>query len=140
GPRELIAGWVIIAADDTVTVLVPHIDMGQGSPTALAMMLAEELDADWSRLHVAQAPADKAFTNKFLAKGWSLQAWDMPKLLDGAADVVFTTAARVANLQQTGGSSAVRFTGQAGMRTVGAAARSMLVQAAAARFGVEAAE
>ncbi len=45
--ETLLGGWVKIGTDDTITVYVPHVDMGQGTHTALAMMLAEELDADW---------------------------------------------------------------------------------------------
>ena len=113
-----------IAPDDTVTVYVPHVDMGQGTHTALAMMLAEELDADWSRVRAERAPGEKAFANRFLAEGWILQGWRLPAFLDGAIDTAFGEAARFANLQITGGSTAVRFTGQVGLRIVGAAARA----------------
>ena len=52
--RELVAGendslfdvWLKIAPDNTVTAIIPHADMGQGVHTALAMMLADELDAE----------------------------------------------------------------------------------------------
>ena len=137
---SLLGGWVKIAPDDTVTVYVPHIDMGQGTHTALAMMLAEELDADWSRVRTERAPSDKAFANRFLAEGWILQGWRLPAFLDGAVDTAFGEAARFANLQITGGSTAVRFTGQVGLRIVGAAARSMLIEAAARRWQVSARE
>ncbi|WP_250449050.1 xanthine dehydrogenase family protein molybdopterin-binding subunit [Lysobacter enzymogenes] len=46
-----------IAADDTVTVLLSHSEMGQGIWTGLAMLIAEELDADWSKIKVEHAPA-----------------------------------------------------------------------------------
>jgi isoquinoline 1-oxidoreductase beta subunit len=133
---KLIGGWVKIGSDDSVTVYVPHVDMGQGTHTALAMMLAEELDADWSKVRPERAPGEKAFANRFLAEGWILQGLKVPRFLDGAVDTTFAEAARFINLQITGGSTAVRFTGQVGMRIVGAAARSMLVQAAAKRWGV----
>jgi isoquinoline 1-oxidoreductase subunit beta len=69
GPGEhLLAGWVKIGTDDTVTVEIPHIDMGQGTHTALAMLLAEELDADWSKVRTERAPGEKAFANRFLAQ------------------------------------------------------------------------
>jgi isoquinoline 1-oxidoreductase beta subunit len=132
----LLGGWVKIGADDTVTVYVPHIDMGQGTHTALAMMLAEELDADWSRVRTERAPAEKPFANRFLAQGWILQGWQPPPFLAGAVSTGFAEAARAVNLQITGGSTAVRFTGQ-GLRVVGAAARSMLLEAAARRWQVD---
>lgn len=137
---KLIAGWVKIGSDDAVTVYVPHVDMGQGTHTALAMMLAEELDADWSKVRTERAPGEKAFANRFLAQGWVLQGWKVPRFLDAPVEATFTEAARFINLQITGGSTAVRFTGQGGLRIVGAAARSMLVEAAAARWQVPAAE
>jgi isoquinoline 1-oxidoreductase subunit beta len=138
--ESLLGGWVKIGTDDTVTVYVPHVDMGQGTHTALAMMLAEELDADWSHVRAERAPGEKAFANRFLAEGWILQGWRLPSVLDGAVDAGFAEVARFVNLQITGGSTAVRFTGQVGMRIIGAAARSMLIEAAARRWGVNASE
>jgi isoquinoline 1-oxidoreductase subunit beta len=58
-PVELNA-WVRIDPDDTVTFLVPEAEMGQGVLTAFAMILAEELDADWTRVRAEHAPADAA--------------------------------------------------------------------------------
>ncbi len=134
--EHLLGGWVKISPDDTITVYIPHIEMGQGVHTALAMMLAEELDADWSHVRTERAPSDKAFANRFLAEGWILQGWRLPAFLDGAVDTAFGEVARIANLQITGGSTAVRFTGQVGLRIIGAAARSMLIKAAAQRWQV----
>ena len=47
-----------IGSDDTVTVIAKHLEMGQGTYTGLATLVAEELDADWSRVVVEGAPAD----------------------------------------------------------------------------------
>ena len=46
-----------IGADDSVTVLLAHSEMGQGSWTGLALMVAEELDCDWSKVRCEHAPA-----------------------------------------------------------------------------------
>ena len=46
------ATWLKIGEDDGVTLYSPHIDFGQGSQTALAQMLADELDADWTKVRV----------------------------------------------------------------------------------------
>jgi len=48
--------WVTIGADGTVTVMMPAAEMGQGALTALPLILAEELDADWSRVTTQYAP------------------------------------------------------------------------------------
>jgi isoquinoline 1-oxidoreductase beta subunit len=48
--------WVTIGADDTVTVMMPVSEMGQGTLTALPLILAEELDADWSKVKAEYAP------------------------------------------------------------------------------------
>lgn len=50
-----------VGSDDTVTVLLAHSEMGQGIWTALPMLIAEELDADWSRIRVEHAPAAPAY-------------------------------------------------------------------------------
>src|SRR5579862_1218464 len=50
--------WISIDSDGVITLTVPKPDMGQGSRTVLAMILAEELGADWQKINVVQAPAD----------------------------------------------------------------------------------
>jgi isoquinoline 1-oxidoreductase subunit beta len=55
--------FVRIGADDRVTVLINHSEMGQGTFTALSMLVAEELDADWSRVRPEHAPVDPAYNH-----------------------------------------------------------------------------
>ncbi len=98
------SAFVRIDSDGQVTVTASKPDMGQGVRTAFAMIVAEELDADWSKIKVAQAPANSA-------------------LYGG---------------QGVGGSSSVRSM-YGRLRQVGGAARSMLVAAAAQKWGVDAA-
>jgi isoquinoline 1-oxidoreductase beta subunit len=134
--ETMLAAWVRIAKDNTITVIVPHSEMGQGIHTSLPMMLAEELDADWNLVRMEQAPADMAFANTGLARGYLRGDASIPSWLSGTADFGFRKIAEVMNLQITGGSTAIRFTGVDGMRRVGASARAMLVKAAAAKWGV----
>jgi isoquinoline 1-oxidoreductase beta subunit len=132
------AAWLKIGEDDSVTLYTPHIDMGTGNSTALAQMLADELDADWNKVVVESAPVESAFANTWLAKGF------IGSMASGVAglmtDSVYSLLARNLVNQITGGSSAVRFTGQMGLRTLGAGARQALIEEAAERLGVPAGE
>ncbi|MDB5651350.1 MAG: aldehyde oxidase [Hyphomicrobiales bacterium] len=102
--------FVRIAPDDTVTILSKHIEFGQGPWTGLATLVAEELDADWAQIRVEHAPSDV----KLYAN-----------LAMGA--------------QLTGGSTAIA-NSYMQMRRTGAAARAMLVAAAAKQWKVPASE
>ncbi len=98
--------FISIAANGDVTVVSKHIEFGQGNHAGLAAIVAEELDADWDRVKVVQAPANvKVYAN--LGQG----------------------------VQGTGGSSAINNSWDQ-LRKVGAAARTMFVSAAAARWSV----
>jgi isoquinoline 1-oxidoreductase beta subunit len=103
--------FVRIASDGSVTILAKHVEMGQGTYTGLATLLAEELDADWSQVRVEGAPANAALYNN-LAFG---------------------------PMQGTGGSSAIANSFEQ-MRKAGASARAMLVAAAAEQWKVPAQE
>jgi isoquinoline 1-oxidoreductase subunit beta len=94
-------GWVRIGADGTVTLTIGKSEMGQGVRTSLAMILAEELEADWSRIKLVQASPGPDF--KRLGTGGSFSLGGSWKTL----------------------------------RQAGAAAREMLISAAAARWKVE---
>ncbi len=102
--------FIRIGVDDSVTVLVKHIEFGQGPLTGLATIAAEELDADWAQIHAVHAPSNPDLY-KNLAFG----------------------------IQGTGGSTAVANSWEQ-MRKAAAAARFMLVQAAAQAWRVPANE
>lgn len=128
-----------IEANNQVTIYVPHSEMGQGVHTSLSMMAADELDANWELVNIEQAPAIDLFANGDVIKGFAGE-FGVPSFLEGLVSVSAVKVAEIMNLQITGGSSSVRFTGQYGMRTAGAAARQMLVECAATRWGVAADE
>src|SRR5947199_2769372 len=92
--------YLRITPDNKVTVVVARSEMGQGVRTALPMILAEELEADWKQIEIEQAGASTLFGD-----------------------------------QTTGGSASIRTTWDP-MRKAGAAAREMLISAAALTWGV----
>lgn len=127
----LLSSWIKITEDNQVHVIVPHVEMGQGSHTSLPMMAADEMDADWDLVSMEQAPAHTAFANEPLGEGFILGNADIPDVFAPIINKAFFQIAKGMELQITGGSTAVRFTGQYGMRVAGAAAREMLLKAAA---------
>jgi len=132
--------WLKISPDNTVTAIIPHAEMGQGVHTTLAMMLADELDADWSKVQVLEAPGDKEYANYALARGFAAGDADFPGWLIDTVDGFFFRATQVMGLQITGGSTSVRTTGQLAMRVTGAATRNALLQAAADEWQVPVSE
>lgn len=135
--EQLVNSWVKIGADNIVTAIVPHCEMGQGAHSVLAQMLADELDADWDKVRVMQAPSDGSYvvgdTARMFLAPFTMNAADW---IEPTWDGVFTQMAKLADALITGGSSSIRTTGQNSMRVAGAAARGMLVGAAAEEWGV----
>ena len=130
--------WVKIAPDNTVTAIIPHAEMGQGVHTTLAMMLADELDADWNQVTMLEAPAHREYANYALGKGFAVGEVDFPEFLVDTIDGFFLTVMQAMDMQITGGSTSVPNTGQVGMRVAGAATKAVLIEAAATRWAVKA--
>jgi isoquinoline 1-oxidoreductase subunit beta len=102
--------FIRIDQQGEVTLIMPQVEMGQGVYTSLSMVMAEELDADWSRVRVEHAPPDeKHYANPMLS------------------------------IQATGNSNSIRAFWKP-MRQAGASTRACLVEAAARSWGVPAAE
>jgi isoquinoline 1-oxidoreductase subunit beta len=59
----MLTAWLRIAPDDTITVMIPSAEMGQGITTSLPMLIAEELAADWSKVRIEFAPVDPVYFN-----------------------------------------------------------------------------
>lgn len=131
-----LATWVRLTPQGDVVAIVPHADLGQGSHTALAMLLAEELDADWAQVRVEEAPATDDYANGHVLRGFVGGALAVPRALDRGVDYSAFKLTQWLDFQITGGSVSVRGTGWYGMRVAGAAARDMLLRVAAARWGV----
>ena len=99
--------FVRVAPDNTVTVIIKHIEFGQGPATGLSTLVADEMDADWAQIRAELAPAN---TEKYVNSLFGVQG--------------------------TGGSTAMA-NSYSQMRKAGAAARAVLVQAAANRWQVD---
>src|SRR5271169_2253816 len=110
GGTAEVNAWVVIQPDDAVVIRVARSEMGQGITTALPMLVAEELECDWHKVRAEFPTADE---NLRRHRAWG----DM----------------------STGGSRSVR-SSQEYLRKAGAAAREMLVAAAAQQWSVPAVE
>ncbi|MHA7900825.1 MAG: xanthine dehydrogenase family protein molybdopterin-binding subunit [Henriciella sp.] len=138
--ETLINVWVKLSRDNTITAIVPHSEMGQGVFTSMAQMLADEMDADWEKVTFEQAPAHEAYANYPLGREFIMGDAKVPGFVQDSLNGGFLRIAQSMGLQITGGSTAVRFTGMGGMRIAGAAAREMIVKAAAKTWNVSATE
>jgi isoquinoline 1-oxidoreductase beta subunit len=105
-----ITAWVVIGADNSIVIRVARAEMGQGAHTGLAMLVAEELECDWSKVRTEQVPPGENLRRDHV---WG----DM----------------------STGASRSVA-SSQLYLRQAGAIAREMLIAAAAARWNVPPAE
>jgi isoquinoline 1-oxidoreductase beta subunit len=101
--------WLRIGTDGMITIMLHKSEMGQGTMTALSMIIADELEADWTKIRPEFAPADKAY-----------YTWRSP----------------TAGEQSTGGSRGIRGSWDI-FRKAGATAREMLIAAAAETWGVD---
>lgn len=137
GKAVALNGWLTIAPDDTITVVVPKAEMGQGVHTALAMLMAEELACDWTRVRVEYSPIDKIYGNvSALVEGLPFAPEADGTLVRGIRWMMAKTA-RELGVMMTGGSSSLRDCWMP-MREAGASARTSLIAAAAATWGVAA--
>ena len=132
-------GWVKVARDGTVTVMMSQSEMGQGAHTGVAMLLAEEMDADWSSVRLEQAPFDTIYNNIAAVTGSLFDPDDHGIAKRGAEHVVRRLLREIPGMSGTGGSSSIRDQWLP-LRQAGAAARAMLIAAAARQWQVAPAE
>ena len=104
--------WVRIAPDGTITILSAGAEMGQGSMTNLPMIVAEEMDADWSKVAIEMAPADAGVYGYMMNDNTRMMA-----IVGSRATMLYYND----------------------LRTAGAQVRKVLLMNAAERWGVDAA-
>ncbi len=124
-------GWLRIAPDDTLTVAMPQLEMGQGVTTLLAQVAAIELGADWRKVAVAPALVSARYANEVLARRWA-QIW-LPLPLPGPA--MREMARRERFTATADGTSLAAY--EAPLRAAAASARALLAMAAAKRWGLD---
>ena len=139
GEQGQLTTWITITPDNIITILIPHCEMGQGTQTALAMMAAEELEADWTLVRVQGSAGARRLCER-LHRPRGRRAARAGGARARRSTTAPTRSREWFGFQVTGGSTAVRGTGEYGMRVAGAAAKEMLVAAAAAQWGVSASE
>ncbi|WP_448581886.1 molybdopterin cofactor-binding domain-containing protein [Thermaurantiacus sp.] len=125
--------WVRVAPDGSVVLAIPQAEMGQGSWSGLAQILADEMGADWRRLAVEPAPFHPAYAHVGLAAAGTAEL--APIVRDLAAFAGATVIRRM-NVHLTGGSTSIRGYHDI-VREAGAAARALLVGAGARAWKVD---
>lgn len=129
-------GWLAIGADGHITIMAPKAEMGQGIHTALAMLVAEELDCEWQQVRIVHSGVDRIYNN-IAAIVDGLPFPDEAQDTKAVRAIRWLTAKtmREVGVMMTGGSSSVRDVWEVA-RLAGATARTQLVAAAAERAKV----
>ena len=137
-------GWIQIAKDGTVLLAMPRSEMGQGVHTALAMLVAEELDVPLDKVRLVPAGRDSIYGNVAMIQGTlpfhpldSEEGYETTTVKVG--EWIVGKVARELGIQATGGSSSIADLWDP-LRLAAAAARASLVQAAAKAWQVPAAD
>ena len=133
--EHLFDAWIKIAEDGVVTVAVPQLEMGQGITTLLPQIVAQELGADWRQVAVEPAPVAAAYANVPLARRWA-DLWEpvAAGLSDDFDTMQAERFARSSRFAATAdGTSIAAY--EMPCREAAAAARAMLAEEAASRWG-----
>jgi isoquinoline 1-oxidoreductase beta subunit len=129
--------WVKIAPDGQITFAIHRAEMGQGITTSLPMLLAEEMDADWSRIDYEFSPVDKDYYNfGVMSRGRPFGEIEDRYFANLGTDLM-RRVFHAQGMQLTLSSTSI-IDAYDTLRPAGAAARAMLVNAAAARWSVPA--
>jgi len=129
-------GWVKIAADETVTLVMSQSEMGQGVHTSLAMLLAEELDADWTKIRLEQSGDDPIYNNQAaVLDSLPFQPEDDGWMKRATRHLAGKLLRAIPGMSGTGGSSSVKDQWLP-LREAGASARVLLLTAASSAWQV----
>jgi isoquinoline 1-oxidoreductase subunit beta len=126
--------YVKIRPDGRITVAVPQAELGQGVTTAIPMLVAEDLDANWDDVEYELAPLDKDYGSYVVGEAIPVMFMEPGTAADITRDLMYKVTPLI-GLTITGGSSTI-LGNYNYLRMVGAATRAMLVQAAAVKLGV----
>lgn len=127
----------VLIDGEGVTLIAPRAEMGQGTHTTWAALLAEEMDLDWQDIRVIHGPPAKAYYNSaMMGEGLPNKGYDASSFQHALGEMMGSVG-KLLDLQVTGGSTAMK-DGYERMRVAGATAREMLKAAAADRLGVPA--
>lgn len=125
----------IFVDQNGITLIAPRAEMGQGTHTTWAALIAEELDVDLDQVNVIHGPAAKAYYNSALMEAaLPFLDYKVGKFQNGMRSLVGDIS-KLVGMQMTGGSTAMK-DGFERMREVGASARETFKQAAADRWGL----
>ncbi|WP_425101263.1 molybdopterin cofactor-binding domain-containing protein [Tropicibacter sp. S64] len=136
GEGEASLNPFVMITQDGIHLIAPRAEMGQGTHTTWAALLAEELDVELDQVTVIHGPPAKAYYNTaLLAEGMPTKGYDASGFMHSLGEAMGVLG-KVFDMQVTGGSSAMK-DGFERMRVMGAGAREMLKAAAARRLGVD---
>jgi isoquinoline 1-oxidoreductase beta subunit len=139
GTQVPLNGWVKVSSDNSVTVMMSKAEMGQGIHTGAAMLLAEEMDADWAQVKVEQSPVDGIYNNlDNIAADLPFRP-DEHGVFEELAVWLTRRFSRDFGTMLTGGSTSINDL-WVPMREAGAGARAMLCGAAADKWRVPVSE
>lgn len=120
-----------------VTLVSPHAEMGQGTETTWAALIAEELDVGLDQVRIIHGPPAQAYYNSAMM-GAAVEGYDASSFQRSMGELMGVLG-KVFSMQVTGGSTAMK-DGYVRMRALGAATREMLVTAAAERLRLDPSE
>ncbi|MBY6163450.1 molybdopterin-dependent oxidoreductase [Mameliella alba] len=139
GAGEAALNAFVVVDAEGVTLIAPRAEMGQGTMTTWAALIAEEMDLDWEAVNIIHGPPAQAYYNSALmGEGLNHKGYDASSFQHSLGEMMGVMG-KVFSMQVTGGSTAMKDAYER-MRVTGAAAREMLKTAAANRLNLPVAD